>query len=205
MSAYPATGLLAAAVEFGLNAALAGSNSAHADRKRLMGKAIALEVRELPVRLYFLPAAEKISVVTDHAGPVDITVKAPTSALLSAALKRGESVPKGIEINGDAETGQVFSRLLKQAELDWEELLSHYVGDVAARQIGNVARSFLAWGADTAKRLGQDLSEYLQYEAMHLPPRREVEGFLNSVDKLRDDAERFAARLERASLKAKRA
>jgi ubiquinone biosynthesis protein UbiJ len=38
---------------------------------------------------------------------------------------------------------------------------------------------------------------------MHLPPRREVEGFLNSVDKLRDDAERFAARLDRVRVKAR--
>ena len=201
MSASPATGLLAAAVEFGLNAALAGSNSAQVDRTRLAGKAIALEVRELPMKLYFLPAADRIAVVTEHSGPVDITVKAPTSALLTAALKRGDAVPKGIEINGDAETGQVFSRLLKQAELDWEELLSKYVGDVAARQIGNFARGVLAWGKDTGGRLAQDLSEYLQYEAMHLPPRREVEGFLNSVDKLRDDAERFAARLDRLRAK----
>ncbi|MBU6469301.1 MAG: SCP2 sterol-binding domain-containing protein [Gammaproteobacteria bacterium] len=197
MSAPALAALLAPAVELALRQALAGSSAAVRDLKQLDGKVIALELKELPFKLYFLPQAEQLAVRAEHEGRIDLTVRAPSFALLEAALKRGDTPPRGIELNGDAETGQIFSRLLKQADLDWEELLSRYVGDVAAHQIGNLARGLLRWGRDAGARLAQDLAEYLQYESGALPPRHEVEDFLDSVDRLRNDAERLAARVQR--------
>lgn len=187
----------AAAVELALDSALSGSSAAQHDLKQLAGKVIALELKELPLKLYFLPQDGKLVVHGDHLGKVDMTVRAPSFALLEAALKRGDSPPRGIELNGDAETAQTFSRLLKQADLDWEELLSRYVGDLAAHQIGSLARGFMRWGKDAAGRLSQDMAEYLVYESAMLPPRREVKSFLDEVDKLKSDVDRLAARLQR--------
>lgn len=205
MNAPPGATLLAAAVEYAVNTALAGSNSAQQDLKQLAGKVIELQIREWPLRLYFLPQPEKLSVAASHEGKPDISIRAPTVTLLSAVLKRDNDNLRGIEVNGDAETAQQFSRLLKQADLDWEELLSRYVGDVAAHQIGNAVRDLMSWGRDAAGRLSRDLAEYLQYESRDLPPRHEVQDFLNGVDRLRDDAERLAARLQRAASRVKQA
>ena len=195
--------LLAPAVELALDSALSGSNAARHDLKQLDGKVIALELKELPLKLYFLSQGGKLRVHGEHRGKPDMTVRAASFALLEAALKPGEAPPRGIELNGDAETAQTFSRLLKQADLDWEELLSHYVGDVAAHHIGNLARGFMRWGKDAAGRLGQDLAEYLVYESASLPPRHEVEGFLDEVDHLKSDVDRLAARLQRLDRKTK--
>ena len=203
MSAPTLGALLAPAAELALQQALAGSNAAARDLKQLDGKVIALVLKELPLKLYFLPQAERLAVRAAHEGKIDLTVRAPSFALLEAALKRGDAPPRGIELNGDAETGQVFSRLLKQADLDWEELLSRYVGDVAAHQIGNLARGLLRWGKDAAARFSQDLAEYLVYESATLPPRHEVEVFLDSVDRLRSDVDRLAARFEQLGRKSK--
>jgi ubiquinone biosynthesis protein UbiJ len=189
--------LLAPAVDLALNQALSGSGAAARDLRQLDGKVIVLELKELPLKLYFLPQAGRLAVRAVHAGKPDMTVRAPSFALLEAALKRGDTPPRGIELSGDAETGQVFSRLLKQADLDWEGLLSRYVGDIAAHQIGNLTRRLLRWGRDAGARLGQDLAEYLQYEVGALPARYEVEAFLDGVDRLRNDAERLAARFDR--------
>ena len=197
MNAPAIAALLAPAVDLALNQALSGSSAAARDLQQLDGKVIVLELKELPLKLYFLPRAGRLAVRAAHAGKPDMTVRAPSFALLQAALKRGDTPPRGLELNGDAETGQVFSRLLKQAELDWEGLLSRYVGDIAAHQIGNLARGLLRWGRDAGTRLGQDLAEYLQYEVGALPARHEVEAFLDGVDRLRNDAERLAARFDR--------
>jgi len=89
--------------------------------------------------------------------------------------------------------------LLKRADLDWEELLSRYTGDVIAHQIGNLARSLTRWSKDAGARLGQDLAEYLLFESALLPPRLEVETFLDAVDQLRNDVDRLAARLQHVS------
>lgn len=203
MSVPTLAALLAPAVELALQQALAGSSVAARDLKQLDGKVIALELKELPLKLYFLPQTERLAVRAAHEGKIDLTVRAPSFALLEAALKRGDAPPRGIELNGDAETGQVFSRLLKQADLDWEELLSRYVGDVAAHQIGNLARGLLRWGKDAAARFSQDLAEYLVYESATLPPRHEVEVFLDSVDRLRSDVDRLAARFEQLGRKSR--
>lgn len=201
MSTLPGAALLATAVEYAVNTALSGSNSAQQDLKRLAGKVVELQIKEWPLRLYFLTQPEKLAVTASHEGKPDISIRAPTGTLLTAALRRDNTKLRGIEINGDADTAEHFSRLLKQADLDWEELLSRYVGDAAAHQIGNAVRDLMSWGRDAAERLSKDLAEYLQYESRDLPPRHEVQEFLNGVDRLRDDAERLAARLQRAAAK----
>jgi ubiquinone biosynthesis accessory factor UbiJ len=193
----------AAAVELALDNALSGSNAAQQDLKRLDGKIIALELKELPIKLYFLSQDGKLKVRNEYHGKVHMTVHAPSFALLGAALKRSDSPPRGIELNGDAETAQIFSRLLKNADLDWEALLSRYLGDIAAHQIGRLARSFASWGKDAASRLGQDLAEYLVYENATLAPRRDVDGFLDEVDRLKSDVDRLAARLQRIGVKSR--
>lgn len=189
--------LLAPAVELALNQALAGSSAAARDRERLAGKTIALELKELPVRLWFLPNKEKITVRAAHDGKPDVTVRAPSLALLAAALKRSDTPPRGIELHGDAETAQTFSRLLRQADLDWEGLLARYVGDTAAHEFGKFARGLLRWGQDAGTRLSADLAEYLIYERHVLPARHEVTAFLDGVDRLRSDVDRLEARLKR--------
>ncbi|MGH8369404.1 MAG: ubiquinone biosynthesis accessory factor UbiJ [Gammaproteobacteria bacterium] len=203
MNASPLAALLAPAVEFALNQALTGSSAAQNDLRRLDGKVIVLELKELPLRLYFLPGETRIVVHGDYHGAVDMSVRAPSAALLQAALRRDELPPKGIEISGDAETAQIFSRLLKQADLDWEDLLSRHIGDVAAHQIGNLVRGTLRWGRDAYARVSRDLTEYLQFEIDVLPQRHEVGMFLGEVDRLRDDVERLAARVSRVAARSR--
>lgn len=199
MSALPGSRWLAVAVELALNAAIAGSSAAQTDLRHLEGKVVGFELTGLPVKLWFLPQPGRLTVAAAYHGPADIQVSAPAASLFAAALKRDDAPPRGMQINGDAETAQVFSRLLRRADLDWEELLSRYTGDVAAHQIGNAIRDLGRWGRDAASRLAQDVAEYLQYESRDLPPRREVEAFITEVDRLRDDTERLEARLKRAA------
>lgn len=205
MSALPFASLIAAGVEHALSASLKGSSAARADIARLEGKVIKLELIGLPLSLHFLPEDGKVTVASDYHGDADIAVRAPAASLMAAALKRdSEAVPRGMQISGDAETAQVFSRLLKHADLDWEELLAQRVGDVAARPIANLIRGAMGWSRDAGSRIGQDLADYLHYESRDLPPRHEVQSFLSGVDRLRDDAERLTARLKRAETRLRR-
>lgn len=204
MSALPLASLIAAGVEGALAAALRGSSAARTDIVKLQGKVIRLELIGLPLTLYFLPEDGKVTVASDYHGEAHVMVRVPAASLVATALKRDpEAVPKGMQMNGEAETAQVFSRLLRNADLDWEELLAQRVGDVAARQIGNAVRGFMGWSRDAGSRLGQDVADYLHYESRDLPPRHEVQGFLSGVDRLRDDAERLNARLQRAATRIK--
>jgi ubiquinone biosynthesis protein UbiJ len=46
--------------------------------------------------------------------------------------------------------------------------------------------------------LRQDLTEYLQEESKHLPPRQEVEDFFTDISELRDDVERLEIKINSA-------
>ncbi|MCE3285407.1 MAG: hypothetical protein K0R70_1663 [Steroidobacteraceae bacterium] len=71
------------------------------------------------------------------------------------------------------------------------------IGDVAAHQVANVARGFLAWGRKAADAFSQNVAEYLQEEGRDVPTRTELEEFLESVDHLREATDRLEARLAR--------
>ncbi|HEY3644613.1 MAG TPA: SCP2 sterol-binding domain-containing protein [Gammaproteobacteria bacterium] len=204
MSTLPFASLIAAGVERALATAFKNSSAARADLAKLEGKVVKLELIGLPLTLHFLAEDGKMSVASDYHGEAQVSVRVPAASLMATALKRDpEAVPKGMQMNGEAETAQVFSRLLRNADLDWEELLAQRIGDVAARQVGNALRGFMGWARDSGTRLGQDVADYLHYESRDLPPRHEVQGFVSGVDRLRDDAERFDARLKRAAARIK--
>jgi len=204
VSALPFAGLIAAGVERALASAFKNSGAARADLAKLQGKVIRLELIGLPLTLHFLAQDAKMTVASDYHGDAQVTMRVPAASLVASALKRDpEAVPKGMQMSGEAETAQVFSRLLRNADLDWEELLAERIGDVAARQVGNAVRGLMQWSRDSGTRLGQDLADYLHYESRDLPPRHEVQGFVSEVDRLRDDAERLGARLKRAEARIK--
>jgi ubiquinone biosynthesis protein UbiJ len=102
-----------------------------------------------------------------------------------------------VEISGDAELGQQFSEILEALDIDWEEHLSHFTGDLVAHKLGNVVRGALSWGRQTVDTLGQDVAEYLQEESETVPNQDEAEGFMSQVDVLRTDVDRMEARVKR--------
>ena len=95
------------------------------------------------------------------------------------------------------EVAQAFERLLKQIDIDWEEMLSRYTGDAIAYQVGNLVRGLKNWGQQSTNAFADDLRDYLQIEAQYLPLPDEVEAFNNAVDDLRAAAERLEMRVQR--------
>jgi len=116
-----------------------------------------------------------------------------------AALRAGV-----VHIEGDAEVAWAFSDLFKHARPDLEEELSRLVGDVAAHQIGNAARSVFDFGRRASNTFAQNLTEYLQEESRDVPSRTEADEFIVGVDRLRDDVERLEARVRLLETRAAR-
>ncbi|HET9694327.1 MAG TPA: SCP2 sterol-binding domain-containing protein [Steroidobacteraceae bacterium] len=198
MSANPATVLLGqlAAV---LNRNVAQSARATTLAAQLDGRVLALALEGTPVSLFFKVSDGRIAIDTRHDGATDASLAGTPLGLLSligpGAADRMRSA--GIRIEGDAEVAQRFQNLLQQAQPDFEEELSRVVGDVAAHQVANLARGVLDWGRKAADSFAQNVAEYLQEEGRDVPTRVELEEFLESVDHLRDAADRLEARLAR--------
>lgn len=166
----------------------------------LQGKLICLHVSNPDLRLYFLPTADNVRVTTDYDAEPDVTIHGSALALmrLSAAEDTGKAMlEQGIKIEGDMALGNRFSQILREIEVDWEELLSRAVGDVLAHQIGQLARDTKSWLDDSAHAMRLNTQEYLQEEARLLPADAEIRRYLDEVDTLRMDVDRLEARIKR--------
>lgn len=190
---------LAAALESALNLYLGQDPGSARRAAGLGGKVIALSVTGTPLTLYFLPDADGVQVLSHYEGDVDTHLSGSPLGFARLTLDRREDAlfQGAVKIDGDTATGQQFQELLAGTGWDWEEQLSHVTGDIIAHRVGLLAAQVGRLWRDSRETLASDCSEYLQEEAQLLPTSIEVEYFLNDIDRLRDDAERLQARVQR--------
>ena len=197
--------MLLSALESTLNRNIAASSTARALCTRLVGKTLRLQITGLPFEILLRAESDRIQLSTDSDHNADAILSGSPIGLLTLAKQTSTSTLSGasVRIAGDAEVAQAFSQLLKQIKPDIEEELSRLIGDVAAHQVGNTLRSFFSFGRRVGNTLLQNIGEYLSEEGRDIPSKTETEEFIREVDTLRDDIERFDARLNAMERKAK--
>ncbi len=162
----------------------------------LAGNVIEIDVLDTEFRMFILPSGKGVTLETDYEGKADVAIKGTPSALLG--MISAEKIGAGdVEINGNVELAKKFQSILRDVEIDWEEYLSQFVGDIAAHKIGNFLRRVSRFAKESGKTIGMDISEYLRYEKEALLDKSEVDEFNQAVDNIRDDVERLQKRLER--------
>lgn len=166
----------------------------------MQGKLICLHISNPELHLHFLPTTAGIRVATDYDAEPDVTIHGSALALmrLSAAEDTGKAMlEQGIRIEGDMGLGNRFSDILREIDVDWEELLSQAVGNIVAHQMGQLARDAKSWLDDSAHAMRLNTQEYLQEEARLLPAEAELRRYLDDVDTLRMDVDRLDVRIKR--------
>ena len=169
--------------------------------KELAGSVLLIEEPHFNLRFYMVFTHSGIRLQTKYQGFVDTTLRGTPFALIQLT-KFFENSHKtifsgSITISGDVELGQKVQAIFDNLDIDLEEQLSHYTGDVIAHQVGNITRGLRSYTKNTAEILCQNFSEYLQEEQRFTPSRIELEDFLQEVEKLRDDVERVVVRASR--------
>ena len=191
--------LLTAGLETALNRYLRLDADALTRLKTFSGKVIAVEFQGLGLTLYFLPGPDGIQVADVYAGASDVLIRGTPLALFRQTRPGGPTAAGDLEIEGDVHLGKDFQALLAGIQIDWEEHLSRWVGDAAARQIGQAVGSLRAWGRTAADALLRNAGAYLQQEVRDLPPKGAMEACLDAVDTVRADTDRLEARIRRLS------
>lgn len=166
---------------------------------QLHGRVIAFDVEGLGRSFYLVPGPSgEVQLLAHYEGEPDCRLQAPPLALsrMNDHRASAEQLFSGqVRIEGDTELAHRIGKILGAMDIDWEEQLSRYTGDLVAHDIGNLVRGAARWGRSALDTLGLDLQEYLQQELQVLPARPELEAFLADVDRLRDDVERLQARV----------
>lgn len=131
-------------------------------------------------------------------GEGEATLRVRVKPDAPAAWLRGEEhFLRAIEVSGNAKLAEEVRVLARSLRWDYEEDLSHVVGDVAAHRLAGAARDFVAWTVDTARRLGESLADYAAEEKKLVIRRPELDAHNQALARLRDDLERLAQRVKR--------
>jgi len=170
--------------------------------QQLGGKTVAIRVRDTALAMYFTISNSGDSAITLSAeaeSEPDVVITGSMLTLARMAGKSGEQAIRdgALDLTGDADVAQAFQTLLRFAAPDVEEELSGLIGDVAAHQLGEVARSIRDWGRGAHSTMRSNIREYLQEESRDVPSRYEVDRLTTQIDLLRDDVDRLEARLNR--------
>ena len=122
------------------------------------------------------------------------------SVLLSILKQRGKrnnQIPEGLHIAGDVGFALALFRIMQQLEIDWQQALAGYVGDMPVFGVQTFMHhvgGFLSY----AKQSHQDnVSGFVQDELHALPTRHAFTRFSEEVCDLRQQVERLHVRCQR--------
>lgn len=189
-----------AALETVLGAYLEQDPEAAAGLQRIEGRCVAVYLEGLELQFLLSPEDHRLRVSGVGEQEPAAVIRATPLALLRVALAEQPAAALAdgdVRIDGDVEAGERLWGVLRAVEFDWEELVSRYLGDPLAHALGANARELAARLRRNLAHSIDDLGEYVTEEVRLSPPRRELEGFLEAVDRLREDLDRLDARLSR--------
>ena len=102
-----------------------------------------------------------------------------------------------ISLSGDNSLLMAASAIVREADIDWEQMLAQYTGGVVAHLVGSVFRQGQSTIKDIHKTFVTNLPEFLQEELRVLPPSGQTEAFREDLDELRLATDRLQARVQR--------
>lgn len=179
------TGLLsltmAKAIEAALNQAIRLDEMQGREFEPLEDSVIALYLSDIKLGFHFLFTSYGVtvsSVQSENPQPVDSTIETTIAEL--ASLPKRAGLPNCV-LTGDVIKAEQFIHALANIEIDWEEHLSHYTGDLIAFKVGHGVRSLLQAKQSFKQQAGETLKEYLQFELQTLPTQSQVNHFNQQV------------------------
>jgi ubiquinone biosynthesis protein UbiJ len=202
----PFAQLVTSGIELAMNQLLKLDDDSQQRLKKLSGKSLQVSIKELPWPLLF-SFSEQIDVRTVITADNELE---PTSEQVDCLIELNlETLPKlkdssqltqliqnkQLNLIGDIYVAQTFSALLKDLDVDWEEQLSVYTGDVLAHQTFTSMRTLFDTAKTQIEQGAIELGERLtQSDSIAVKPS-EMMGFSRSVSDLRSATERLSAKI----------
>ncbi len=195
--------LLTSTMETALNQFLSLDQDASLFLKPMAGKIIAIKVLPFNETIYLCPTEDKIQILESYTPEVDATISGTLSALglMSLSSTPMRSIFSGeVKIEGDTHLAHKFQQLFDSLDIDLEEKLSQFTGDIIAHKIGNLFRTGQQWTEESIETFKLNSKEFLQEEIRDLPAGPEADIFYHQVDEIRSDFDRLCARVEQLKI-----
>jgi ubiquinone biosynthesis protein UbiJ len=197
MAGMLGTAALASAEKM-LNATLRYDPATRLGLAPLEGKILAVHITAPVLTVFVMPMDDELRLMGNWDGDVDTRISGSLLAL--AQLSRTEIhnlKHSGVTVMGDLSLLAEWQRLVKNLDIDWEEMLSQFTGDLIGHQTAQLIRTQVGWVSERASSARRLTSEFLTEELKALPAKPELDDFYQQVDDLRLAVDRAAARVEK--------
>lgn len=185
--------------EIGSNQLLKMDGDVLAHCEKLSGYCIAIEFIDLEKTLYCQPGSWGVNLSLEApAKPIDATISGRVMALINLSMQQDKiatSIHERVEIKGNAQIAQQFQKILSELDIDWEEHLAQYTGDVVAVKITQTAKQAHNWLTNSLDSFILNSRDYVQHEVHLSPSLPEFNELKQQVTTIRDDVERLEAKL----------
>ena len=134
----------------------------------------------------------------DFAADATIRGSAGTLARVLLADHAGQAlVNRQLQIQGDAQLVQDLFTTVKRLDLQWQDLLAPWLGELATQQFSALVDTGQSWARDSHDRMRGNLEDYLKQECKAVPDGARVKHFQSTLDQLRLRLDRLEARTAR--------
>jgi ubiquinone biosynthesis protein UbiJ len=190
-----------ATLEQGINRTLQFDPATRQAITMLAGKSLLVEITEPALTLCLNFTADNVR-VTSCGEDATTRLRGPLYGLLQLALSDNVNLSdSGVEVWGSTSLLADLQRITGQLDIDWEDAISPWLGDVASHALANHLRAQLNWVGERGRNGKRLLQEFLTEELRATPHRLELESFNREVDQLRLAADRVQSRGERIKSK----
>ncbi len=160
--------------------------------QKLNNKVVEIQLNTQMIQLHCTETG--ILVKTNSFLKPDTIIKSTPISLLHMAFqpkKRFLFLGKTVSVTGNMDVGQQLMDLFDTLEIDWEEHLSHYTGDIPAHLLTKASQKIGRFVSRLTSTLAQNTNEYVHEEANVFPSKEELNDFYNDVDALQMDVDRL--------------
>lgn len=194
--------LFTPAIEMIINQAIRLDSDAQLRLASLEGKIIKVTLTDINISFYIVIEDSLILVKAELDKQANAELTGSSSSFFNLALneKGSDSIFKGeVHFAGEIGTAQNFQNFFNQLDIDWEEHLAKYTGDIVAHQLISGSKTVTSWLQKTVTSAQQNLSEYIRFEAKLSPASIELENFYDAIADLKSDSERLKQKVDRLS------
>jgi ubiquinone biosynthesis protein UbiJ len=164
------------------------------------GIVVAVDVQNTSSIFYITITESGVSLTNEFELIPDIIVRGSSFELYEylISINNSQEFQTGkLEVAGDISVAQKIQSIVKNLDIDWEDYISNWIGDSLTHKLGRAVKNSINLLHSANKNIKYNLSDYLRYETEYLIDRNEQDEFSQSVDVLRDDAERLKLRINR--------
>jgi ubiquinone biosynthesis protein UbiJ len=210
----PAPQLALSAIEIGINHLLLLDAQTPERLAKLKGKQLAVELKELG-NTFVVAFSERIDLLLpEQPEPKEKSTEQPWDCKITLSVMSAKELqdPSRItqlikqdklDVQGDMQIAQDFSALVKELDIDWEEHLSQYMGDVVAHQIVKTGKHIHQGAKEQLSKLASIISQGALEEKKIAAPAIAVTHFTDQVHQTRADVERLQSRVDLIAAKLK--